>query len=61
MRPHQAHKGDMFFTVREGVTDVLWAIRFDSRPPFTTELRAYAVRVVFARSPAKLKRQLETG
>ena len=57
--PFKWHQGDVFVREQEGVTVVRWAIRFQSRIPFTGKLIALGMKFLFRGALRKLKYQLE--
>jgi len=59
--PFKSHRGDIFVSEVEGLTRVRWAIRFQSRIPFTGKIIALALKYIFKRALRKLKEQLESS
>ncbi len=59
--PFRWHQGDIFVSEENGMTKVRWAIRFQSRIPFTGKLIALAMKYIFGSALKKLKMQLESG
>lgn len=57
--PFKWHQGDIFVSEDNGLVKVRWAIRLQSRIPFTGTLIAWGMQFVFKRALEKLKRQLE--
>jgi catechol 2,3-dioxygenase-like lactoylglutathione lyase family enzyme len=58
--PFRWHQGDIFVSEENGMTKVRWAIRFQSRIPFTGKLIALAMKYIFGSALKKLKMQLES-
>jgi len=56
--PFKWHQGDIFVSEENGMTKVRWAIRFQSRIPFTGKLIEIALKYVFGNALINLKRQL---
>jgi catechol 2,3-dioxygenase-like lactoylglutathione lyase family enzyme len=59
--PFKWHQGDIFVSEQNGISRVRWAIRFQSRIPFTGKLIALGMKFLFARALRKLKTQLEAS
>lgn len=57
--PFRWHQGDVFVSEEHGLTRVRWAIRFESRIPFTGKITAWLLQKIFARALNNLKAQLE--
>ena len=57
--PFRAHQGDVYVTGVEGRTRVRWAIRFDSRIPFSNRLTSWLLGLVFRRALRTLKSRME--
>ena len=57
--PFRWHRGDVFVSEEHGKTRVRWAIRFESRIPFTGKITAWLLQKVFASALKNLKSQLE--
>ena len=57
--PFRWHRGDVFVSEEHGNTRVRWAIRFESRIPFTGKITAWLLQKVFASALKSLKLQLE--
>ena len=58
--PFRWHQGDVFVSEENGQTRVRWAIRFESRIPFTGKITAWLLQKVFASALRNLKAQLES-
>jgi catechol 2,3-dioxygenase-like lactoylglutathione lyase family enzyme len=59
--PFRWHRGDLFVSEENGGTRVRWAIRFESRIPFTGRITAWCLGLVFRRALKQLQRQLEAA
>ena len=53
------HQGDVFVSEDHGLTRVRWAIRFESRIPFTGKIIAWILQRILACALNNLKIQLE--
>lgn len=58
--PFSWHQGDVFLSEENGATRVRWAVRFESRIPFTGRMLGWILERAFSYSLARLKRQLES-
>ena len=59
--PFKWHQGDVFVSEENGMTKVRWAIRFQSRIPFTGKIIALFMKWIFWRALQNLRKQLEFG
>ncbi|MEH6517575.1 MAG: SRPBCC family protein [Halioglobus sp.] len=59
--PFKWHQGDIFVSEEEGHIRVRWAIRFESRIPFTGKLIALGMKYIFRSALRNLKKNLENG
>ena len=57
--PFSWHQGDVFVSDEGGRTRVRWAVRFQSRIPFSGKLLAIALQFLFRNALGRLKLQLE--
>jgi catechol 2,3-dioxygenase-like lactoylglutathione lyase family enzyme len=57
--PFRWHRGDIFVSQEHGKTRVRWAIRFESRIPFTGRMTGWLLQKIFASALKNLKVQLE--
>ena len=57
--PFRWHQGDVFVSEDHGLTRVRWAIRFESRIPFTGKIIAWILQRILACALNNLKIQLE--
>ncbi|MBT4521346.1 MAG: hypothetical protein HOC23_15205 [Halieaceae bacterium] len=58
--PFRSHRGDIFVSEVNGCTKVRWAIRFQSRIPFTGWVFALGLKYLFRNALKKLKYNLES-